>query len=170
MSTNSPNTLAPSLPFPERGRVVVDVRLAQNTRRAGPLQAEEGLGWQLPYAGSFRESIQDADSGASHHDVEVQPAGQADGRSLLASGRAVPAWNAVDAATKAGFLQGTHGTEQSVTVRPPGYAQRPGSNPATITPLAALTAGERPGTTFGYSVAPPGGGRRRNQADVTEAL
>ena len=47
MSTNSPNTLAPSLPFPERGRVVVDVQLAQNTRRAGPLQAEEGLGWEL---------------------------------------------------------------------------------------------------------------------------
>jgi hypothetical protein len=170
MSQPNPNTFAPSLPFPEVGKVVVDVQLADNPRRRGPRQAAEGLGDEPDYRNAFGQGAVFSRDGSSHETFDAIEAGQANGRGRLGSGQEVPAWNAVDAATRAGFWQGTDGTEQSVTVRPPRHAQRPGANSATITPLAAITAGERPGTTFGYSVAPPGGGRRRNQADVTEAL
>ena len=95
MSTPNPNTLSPNVPFPERGRVEVDVQLAQNTRRQGPRQAEEGLGFKGNYAAPFYASVYGADSSASHRDVEVQQAGQANGRGLLGSGEALPSWDAV---------------------------------------------------------------------------
>lgn len=168
MSTNNPNTLAPSLPFPERGRVVVDVQLAQNTRRRGSLQAEEGLGWEQPYPGAFHESVMKSDDAANHAAYETQLAGQANGRGRLGSGQEVPAWNAVDNATRAGFLQGTAGTEQSASRLPMMHEPRLGANASPLGPTYGFNVESVPGNIYAKKTAPPNGGRRRNQADVTD--
>lgn len=171
MSTRNTQQIAPSLPFPERGRNVVDVQLAQNTRRRGPLQAEEGLGWEPPYPGAFHESVMKSDDAANHTRYETQLAGQANGRERLGSGQEVPSWNAVDSRTFAGWQQGITGTEQTLTPQPPQFLPRAGANPGTLSPTAGLRAGERPGTTYSKAPAPLQGGRgRKNQADITEAL
>jgi hypothetical protein len=165
---NNPETMAPNLPYPERGDVVVDRIMAQNPRRRGPLQAEEGLAFEPAYSSSFAGGV--SSDLADHATFEVQEAGQANGRGRLASGQEVPTWAVVDVQMKAGFWQGIDLSEQIVTVRPQMPQPRPGGN-ATIVPLAALVTGERPGTTYGRAVAPPNGGRhRRNSADVTETL
>jgi hypothetical protein len=163
MSTPNPNPLSPVPPFPERGRVVADRIVAENPRRQGPRQAEEGL-WRDPiYSSSFVAGVQ-ADLN-DHVVVETKIAPNARGR--LASGQEIPAWNAVDDATKDGFWQGLSGSEQSVTVRPVMRESRPGGN-RTLTPLRGLLAGERPGTVYSKSIAPPFGGRGRiNEADCT---
>ena len=167
MSTFNNSTIGPMPPFPEVGRVDVDVQLAQNTRRQGPRQAEEGLGFKGAYSAPFYASVYDADSGASHRDVEVQPASQANGRGLLGSGEAVPSWDAVDGATRAGFWQGTDATEQSVTARPfPFEGRRGASQP--LAPTFGLNAGSRAGNVYCKTVPPDNGGRGHvNAANVT---
>ena len=115
MSTNNPNTLAPRLPFPEHGRQVYDAEIGLNTRRQGSKRAEEGLGWEPSYSGAFLESVLKSDAATNHAVYETQ---RATGRGRLGAGQEIPAWNAVDGATRTGFLQGTAGSEQSVTVKP----------------------------------------------------
>lgn len=161
MSTNNPNTLAPRLPFPEHGRQVYDAEIGLNTRRQGSKRAEEGLGWEPSYSGAFLESVLKSDAATNHAVYETQ---RATGRGRLGAGQEIPAWNAVDGATRTGFLQGTAGSEQSVTVKPFPYSQRDGANPATITPLSALRAGESPGNTYQYAKTPKNGGRGRANA------
>jgi hypothetical protein len=166
MSSYNEGTISPNLPFPERGRVVVDVQLAQNTRRKGQSYAQEGLGSQQRYHGSFYEAVRDSDTGASHTDVEVQIAGQANGRSLLASGQLVPAWNAVDAQTRQGFLDGTSGEEISMNPQPFMHRPRPGANASPLGPTFGFNADSKPNTVYQTKIAPPRGGRHRNEADV----
>jgi hypothetical protein len=169
MSTWNHGTRAPSPLYPERGRVVVDRIEAENPRREGPRQAEEGLGFKGNYAAPFYASVYDSDSGASHRDVEVQQAGQANGRGLLGSGQAIPAWDAVGPAEMAGFAQGASGADQSAAPSPFPFAPRGGANKNTLGPTFGLNAGERPGTVYNKAIAPPNGGRgKRNPADVTD--
>jgi hypothetical protein len=165
---NNPSTVAPNLPFPEKSRQTYDTTIAQNTRRRGPLQAEEGLGFEPTYSSSFAGGA--ASDKADHVTFEVQQAPHARGR--LASGQEIPAWNAVDAQMRARFVQGDSSAEQSVTARPFMHQPRPGANMNPLGPTWGFSAAsERPGAVFQTSVAPPNGGRgRRNQADVTEVL
>jgi hypothetical protein len=170
MSQPNPRTIAPSLPFPERGRVVVDVQLADNPRREGPRQAAEGLGDEPDYRGAFGQGAAFSRDGSSHQAYDAIVAGQANGRGRLGSGQEVPAWNAVDNATRAGFWQGTDGTGQSASRLPMMHQPRPGANQSPLGPTYGFNVESVPGNIYAAQFAPPGGGRRRNQADVTEAL
>jgi hypothetical protein len=146
-SRTNPSTIAPNPLCDEQAPTTYDVAQAQNSRRKGESFAQEGLGFQQEYHQPFYESVRDSDTGASHHDVEAKIAGQADGRGLLGSGRAVPSWNAVDGAERSAFVQGQAGAEQY------GVSATP----------------ERPGNVFQSQIAPPDGGRwrnRRNEANV----
>lgn len=167
MSTPNPRNLSPVPGGPEREPQTYDVAVAQNSRRKGESFAFEGLGYQQRYHGSFYEAVRDSDTGASHTDVEVQPAGQANGRSLLGSGQFVPAQFAVDAAERGGFVQGLSGSEQSATPYPFMHQLRPGAaNASPLGPTFGFNAGERPGAIFAKQTAPPRGGRHRNEAEV----
>jgi hypothetical protein len=163
MSTANQNQQAPSIGFPERGRVVVDRIVAENTRRRYPLQAEEGLAYEPKYSSAFAGGA--AADKNDHVVYEVQVAPNARGR--LASGQEVPSWAAVDPLMRGAFAQGTSGFEQS---RSGGRAvpQRPGANPAPLGPVDGLLRPERPGTVYGRAIAPNSGGRgRTNEADCT---
>jgi hypothetical protein len=166
VSALNPNNLGPVPAGPEREGQAYDVTVAQNTRRKGQSYAEEGLGYQQRYHTPFYEAVRDSDTGASHTDVEVQIAGQANGRSLLGSGQAVPAWAAVDAAERGSFVQGLSGSEQSATPYPFMHQPRPGANASPLGPTFGFNAGERPGTIYAKQIAPPRGGRHRNEAEV----
>lgn len=169
MTTWNPGTIGPAATgVPERDRQTYDVDLAQNSRRKGESFAQEGLGSQQRYHGSFYEAVRDSDTGASHTDVEVQVAGQADGRSLLGSGQAIAAWVAVDGAELSAFDQG----QRAAVANPTGFPHEPraGANPNPLGPTWGFSAGaERPGTIVERQIAPPDGGRwrnRRNEAQV----
>jgi hypothetical protein len=162
--------LAPDNPFPERVSNTVDRVQAQPRRnrigeRSGDRYAEEGLGWQRAYAGSFFEAVRDSDSGASHRDVEVQIAGQAQGRSLLGSGRAVPAWSQVPELMD-GMFDGASGDQGRAYPYPP-HVPRPGANMSTISPLDGLNPGERQATVMVTKIAENTARSRRNRADVS---
>jgi hypothetical protein len=170
VTTRNPRNLSPVPVVPECERQTYEVIPdAQNTRRKGQSFAQEGLGYQQRYHGSFYEAVRDADSGASHADVEVQPAGQQDGRGLLGSGQAVPAWNAVDRFERSAFVQGQSGAEN--VANPAGFPHFPraGANPNPLGPTSGFSAGsERPGTVFQRQVAPPDGARWRNRMNEAE--
>lgn len=170
MSTFNSGTISPLPNFPERGRQEVEVKVATPPRtRSGKMHAEEGLGFQSEYSAPFYASVYYSDSGASHKDVEVQAAGQANGRGLLGSGQAIPAWDAVDGAERSAFVQGQSDQEQSVTATPFMHYPRPGANHQALGPMYGFNAGERPGNTYSVQTAPENGGRgRRNAADVTD--
>lgn len=170
MSTPNPRNLSPVPTGPEREGQTYDVAVAQNTRRKGQSYAQEGLGYQQRYHGSFYEAVRDADSGASHTDVEVQPAGQAYNRSLLGSGQAVPSWAAVDQAERSAFNSGQSASEQ--VANPAGFPHFPrrGANPASLGPTYGFSgAAEVPGNIYVKQIGTGTGDRladRRNEADV----
>ena len=160
-------------PFPERADQVVEAKLATpRAPRSGKLYAEEGLGFKGNYAAPFYASVHDADSGASHRDVEVQPASQANGRGLLGSGQAIPAWDAVGPEERGAFVQGQSAREQVANATPVMHYPRPGANRSPLSPTAGFSAAaEVPGNTYQAKIAPANGGRgRRNVADVTDRL
>jgi hypothetical protein len=171
MNRNTRRTVAPNPLFPERGRqeygeIIAQPKVNADGVRAGDRWAQEGL--DALYSRPFAEAHADARSGASHQSFDAVIGGQADGRTALGGIDPPPVWD-VDAASMAGFWQGTDGSEISVTAKPPPFAQRAGANPSTITSLAGLRAGERPGNVVQVAIAPPQGGRGRvNVADRTE--
>lgn len=169
MSTYNTNQLAPSLEFPEVGRVQVDVQLAQNARREGPRQAQEGLGNERDIRSAFGQGAVFSRNGSSHANYDAIIAGQAEGRERLGMGREVPSWNAVGQPERDNFLGGLVDV-QPVNPVPMPWQKRPGSNPHPLAPTGqAFDHGERPSTAYGKTYAPPGGGRgRRNQADCTD--
>jgi hypothetical protein len=171
-SRNNPSTISPLPQAPERGNQTYGVTVTQNNRRKGESFAQEGLGYQQRYHGAFYEAVRDTDTGASHTDVEVQVAGQASGRSLLGSGQAVPAWNAVDQFERASFIQGQSSSEQVANPAPFPHFPRAGANSNPLGPTWGFSTGsERPGTFFAKQIAPEGGGRwrnRTNEAKVTD--
>lgn len=171
MTTWNRSTVAPNPLYPEKGRqeygeIIAQPKVNAEGVRAGERYAQEGL--DVQYARPFAEAHADARSGASHYAIDAVIGGQAEGRTALGGIDPPPTWDAVDVRTRQGFWQGTDGSEISVTAKRPTFAQRPGSNPSTITSLAALRAGERPGNVVQVAVAPPQGGRGRvNVADRT---
>jgi hypothetical protein len=152
MTAPNPNTLAPSLPFREKGDVVVDVQIAQNTPRQGPKLAEEGLGWAPPYPGAFHESVMKSDDAANHAVYERQRAGQEFGRGRLGSGQQIPAWDVVRPEETSSFAS-------AVAFGDPGQAQpyphypRDGANMETLAPTAGLNRGERQNTQIVHAMA-----------------
>ena len=161
MATRYEPPVAPAPQYPERDRQTYDADQASDTRRAwsGPRLAEEQLVKRGNLFGSFAGGT--SPEGERRYVAEIAE----DGHSPLGDGSPAtrgPVW-ANDEAAQAGFLQGSHGTEQSVTVKPYRYAQREGAN-ATITPLSALRAGERPGNIYQYAEPPKNGGRGRSNA------
>jgi hypothetical protein len=167
MSQTNRQTIAPAPPFGEVGRQTYDTVVGENPRRRGPLQAEEGLGYDPTYSSSFVGGVQVDRKDHVVYETKIAP----NARGRLASGQEVPSWAAVDRAMLGSFAQGTSGSEQSVSASPFPFTARDGANPATITDLRGLRAGERPGTTYGRSIPPVNGGRgHKNIADVTEAL
>jgi hypothetical protein len=173
MSTPNPRNIGPAPQFDERARQSYGEIIARPKRnalgeRAGERWAEEGLFEQ--YSTPFYEAQGDARSGASHQSYDAEIAGQANGRQEPGASNPRPTWDAaaVDDQIKAGFWQGTDGSEQSVTARPAIHQPRAGAN-RTITPLHGLLAGERPGATYSRAFPPPNGGRDHvNVADITE--
>jgi hypothetical protein len=153
--------IGPAPQYPERDRQVYDAVQGAETRRvwAGPRLAEEQL---VQRGGLMAGFSQGTDPTRSERQYDAT---FASGRhSPLGDGSPAtrgPVW-ANDPAAEAGFRQGAHGTEQSVTAKPYPYAQREGANEATITPLSALRAGERPGNTYQYKIRPENGGRGRS--------
>jgi hypothetical protein len=162
--------LGPVPQFAERSNNTYDATMAEPSAhrggRSGPLQAEEGIGWQDTYARSFAESVRDTDTGASHQAFEAQIAGQADGRSALASGRAVPAWNKVPEVLM-GMFEGSSGDGGAAT--PFSSQVRPGYNRGTLSPTVGLLRGEREGQRHVAKIAENAARLRRNEADVTDA-
>lgn len=165
MAIRNEPPVGPAPQYPERDRQTYDVIDAQPIRgehglRQGPRLAEEQLVKRGNLLGAFAGDV----SGQSErrYTAEIR-----DGRhSSLGDGSPAtrgPVW-ANDPAAEAGFRQGAHGTEQSVTAKPYPYAQREGANEATITPLSALRAGERPSAIYQYEVPPENGGRGRSNA------
>jgi hypothetical protein len=149
--------------------VVFETEIAQPARnsfghRSGQRQAEEEL-WRDPrYSSSFVGGA--ASDQADRNVYEVQQAPNARGR--LASGQAIPAWDAVDSATRAGFVQGNDETMRADN--PYMHKPRPGANPRSLAPMGnGFQAGERPRTEFGRKMAPPNGGRgRRGTAEIQD--
>ena len=175
MSTRNHNQRAPG---PEDrtnryDRPVFEYQIAQprdvrdRTRRAHEeMRAEEGLGWQPEYAGAFADSVNQADDGTAHETFERIQAGQAAGRSKLASGRMVPVWT-TEAAYTGSFFQGASGDQDWTTGQQ--WPSRPGANPRPLAPTFGLSRGERPTSIVVRKQAPPIGGRGvRNEAVVSD--
>jgi hypothetical protein len=159
--------IGPQPVVPERARQVYETVQAaprdqrDRVRRAHEeLRAEEGLGWSPEYSGSFVGG-----AAVEHGIYEVKEAGQAAGRSRLGSGQMIPAWTD-EPAYRSAFAAGATGDQNAPAGLP--WAARRGGNPHTITPLSAISAGERPGSIVVKTIATPGRGVR-NIATLDEA-
>jgi hypothetical protein len=171
------NNLGPVPSTVERARVTYETIIADNESpvRSGrrdrhPLQAEEGLGW------TFGEDFADGawrTRESAHQAFETQIAGQANGRSVLGSGRQIPAWDAVGGAQLAAFAQASGGE----VGRGPRQAVGQWSGSTTrdgqiVQPPRPVDVTERGQLAYGRTVVPgrPGGegGRvvRPNRAEV----
>ena len=129
------------------------------------LRAFEGLDDQATYALPFVQAVSDSYTGASHRDVEVKIAGQAEGRSLLASGQAVPSWNRVPEVL-AEMFEGASGDPGQP--HPPQFTMRPGADSRALAPTFPLQVGERPGQVFVTKIAENTSRLRPNEARVDD--
>jgi hypothetical protein len=151
MSTRNHNQLGPSPDFPERGRQEYDAQLAANQRREGNRQAEEGLGREGAYRGSFGQGSAMSRDGSSHKSYDTVIAGQANGRGRLGSGHDVPAWDAVPDEALASFAQAADYGEPGQGHRF-AHAARLGANPNVIAKTPGLLRGERQNTSYASKV------------------
>jgi hypothetical protein len=169
MADNYFEVTGPRPRFLESEGRVVEVREAENAARTGVTREAPFEGIGQAYGGAFVDAIHSTYSGygdsryapservnpspmapaprvpeRDRQTYDVTIAGQANGRSLLGAGKAVPAWNGIDNATLTGFAYGT-------------------------APTDATGASEWPGNTVQAQVAPQNGGRRRNEAEIRRA-
>jgi hypothetical protein len=129
--------------------------------RGGERQAEEGL-WRDPrYSSSFVGGV-----AVEHGVYEVA---QAPGiRGSLASGQAIPAWNAVPLEALANFADAMDFGDPGQATPFRGHIRVGAQNPNALTPLDGLMRGSRQNTRYVSVRAGQADGRiaRHNQAEI----